>query len=126
MIGGMSKEFFDAVAPSPGQTYADGLGVMVRDWMFTEKPSELLVTALVLDGMSWPTHITNQYDRNMMDIDHRPYLDEITCPVLVIHGRHDKKQHYDHPQLTTGYILVSPSGWHLHVRHWLHQCAVSQ
>ena len=37
----------------------------------------------------------NSFSQGMRDIDHRERLSRFTCPALIIHGRHDRKQLYD-------------------------------
>ncbi len=95
VIGGMAPECLKATTPRRGMSAADGLERMVRDWLFLSPPSDAVVHALIQDGLTWPQYVLGEYRRDMMTIDHRPYLNSIVCPVLVVHGRHDSKQNYD-------------------------------
>lgn len=92
--GGMSEDFL-AIYDDQAKSYADILAEVVEKWMFAEPPSAALTQATVMDGLTWPQFVADEYGRTMGDLDFRESLDSIACPTLVLHGRHDRKQRYD-------------------------------
>lgn len=91
---GMSAEFLESSSSQSGLSYPDTLDRVVREWMFHEPPSDALRNAIVQDGLSWPLFVLDEYDRTMMELDHRTRLGDITWPTTIVHGRHDRKQNY--------------------------------
>lgn len=94
IVGGPGAEFSNAMADAYKATYPDMLDTLARNWMFHSTPSEAVIMSIVHDGLTWPVYVRDQFDRALVNIDHRGYLREISAPANVIHGRYDYKQHY--------------------------------
>lgn len=90
--GGMSEAFVAGTGRDTDVSYIDFLAEMTDTLLFHTPVSDIVRTATVLDQLGWPLHILQQYASSMRDIDHRPYLSNLTQPTIVLHGRHDRKQ----------------------------------
>lgn len=94
IAGGMSEEFL-SVYDDASRSYPDILAEVVHEWMFAEPPSQALAHATLMDGLTWPQHIADEYGRTMWDLDFRASLQQVHTPALVVHGCHDRKQRYE-------------------------------
>lgn len=93
--GGMSLEFIEGSSAGTGMSYPDVLAKMTDDFLFHKPVSEITRTATILQQLEWPLYVLDEYDRDMRDLDHQPYLSEIHQPTLVLHGKHDQKQRFE-------------------------------
>lgn len=46
-------------------------------------------------ALTWPLPVLTEILRSVETIDHRETLPAIRTPVLVVHGRHDRKNRYE-------------------------------
>ena len=46
-------------------------------------------------ALTWPQYVLNAYAESMRAIDHRPHLASLSCPIIIVQGRHDRKQRYE-------------------------------
>lgn len=99
--GGLSDEFIAFMAKRSGLqdekgiSYADTFAEMAADWLFYKPQSAALNFSVLEQALTWPQFVLNEYMATMVAIDHRARLKNISCPVLILHGRHDRKQRYE-------------------------------
>jgi non-heme chloroperoxidase len=77
-----------------GVPYAQICEQMIDSWLFSKPPSAGVVHSLLEQALAWPQFVLNALSRSMLDLDHRQRLSGLACPVLIVHGRHDRKQLY--------------------------------
>lgn len=99
--GGLSDAFMaylqrtSGLASEKGIAYADTYAELARDWLYHQRPSDAVIASVLEQALSWPQFVLNEYVRSMRDINHRDRLEHITCPTLILQGRHDHKQRYE-------------------------------
>lgn len=101
LSGGFSDEFtkwWDGQTASTGTLAADAYAALGQDWLYHEPPSDAVLAWFTSGALQWPLYVLNSYSQDMQPIDHRNRAQDITCPVLVLQGRHDRKQRYDGAQ----------------------------
>lgn len=65
---------------------------MIGTWLFRNPPTTGVVHALLEQALAWPQFVLNALSQSMRDVDHRHRLPILSCPILIVHGRHDRKQ----------------------------------
>ena len=65
---------------------------MIGTWLFRNPPTTGVVHALLEQAPAWPQFVLNALSQSMRDVDHRHRLPILACPILIVHGRHDRKQ----------------------------------
>jgi pimeloyl-ACP methyl ester carboxylesterase len=71
------------------QAYSD-LGA----YLYHHEPHPALAHYTFEQAFEWPVYVFKSYTADMNALDLREMAAQITCPTLVLHGRHDKKQRY--------------------------------
>lgn len=94
--GGASVDFLDFLAKrmEDGIPYAEMCGEMIETWLFHMSPGPGLVHSVLEQALTWPKFVLKLLSESMRQIDHRERFSRLTCPVLILHGRHDCKQLY--------------------------------
>jgi pimeloyl-ACP methyl ester carboxylesterase len=94
VTAGLESEFLGFLADrtSHGVPYADICQEMIEKWLFLKPQGAGTVHVLLEQALTWPQYVLNCFSQSMRDIDQRERLDRISCPALVVHGRHDRKQ----------------------------------
>ena len=65
---------------------------LIGTWLFRNPPTTGVVHALLEQALAWPQFVLNALSQSMRDVDHRHRLPILACPILIVHGRHDRKQ----------------------------------
>jgi non-heme chloroperoxidase len=96
VTAGVADDFiaFLTERAAQGVPYAQICAEMIDAWLFRTPPSAGVVHALLEQALAWPQFVLKALSQSMRDIDHRRRLPGLACPVLVVHGRHDRKQLY--------------------------------
>jgi non-heme chloroperoxidase len=98
--GGQSEDFTRyraskiGLSETTGLTYPDNLVDLSDKWLYHKPMSDAVNYTVLMQALTWPRPTLIEYHRTMKTIDHRARLKSITWPVLIIHGRHDRKQVY--------------------------------
>lgn len=95
VAGGMPLELLEGTTSGAPDAYPDMLAQMTDSYLFHHPVSEVVRMATIMQQLEWPLHVGDAFDADMREIDHRPYLQEITQPTLILHGRHDRKQRFE-------------------------------
>lgn len=94
VAGGMSLEFINGSSSGAGGAYPDLLAAMTDTYLFHAPVSADVRTATIQQQLEWPLYVLDRYDEDMLELDHRAALPQITQPALILHGRHDAKQRF--------------------------------
>ena len=100
MAGGVSEEFLRFMISQRrgariGAPYAQTCYELGANWVFHRPQSPGVYQAMLDQALAWPQYVLNAYAESMRAIDHRPHLPSLRCPVVLVHGRHDRKQRYE-------------------------------
>lgn len=94
--GGFSEEFMGFWQErmtqrkiTSAQAYAD-LGA----YLYHHEPHPAVAHYTFEQAFEWPVYVFKSYTADMNALDLRDMAARISCPTLVLHGRHDKKQRY--------------------------------
>lgn len=68
---------------------------LIDETYFYRRPSEGLRLWCLAMALEWPLPVFAQLADSLGDVDHRRALPSIVVPVLLIHGRHDRKTRYE-------------------------------
>jgi non-heme chloroperoxidase len=96
VTAGVADEFLSFLKERSerGVPYPQVCEEMIGTWLFARPPSAGVVHALLEQALAWPQVVLRAFSQNMRDIDHRGRLPLLACPILIVHGRHDRKQLY--------------------------------
>jgi 3-oxoadipate enol-lactonase len=100
VVGGISVEFMDFLAQrtgldgAAGVPYAQACAELAERWLFHRPQSPAVLHSILEQALSWPQYVINAYANSMKALDHRGRLERIACPVLLLQGRHDRKQRF--------------------------------
>jgi pimeloyl-ACP methyl ester carboxylesterase len=100
-VGGLSQEFIhfleqkNGLGTGRGAPYAQACAELAEHWLFHRQPHPAVFQALLAQALGWPQFVINSYATTMRSIDHRDRLPRISCPTLLLQGRHDRKQRYE-------------------------------
>jgi pimeloyl-ACP methyl ester carboxylesterase len=102
MAGGVTEEFLRFMI---SQRRGRGAGIEVpyaqicyelgENWVFHRPQSPGVYQAMLDQALEWPQYVLNAYAESMRAIDHRPHLPSLRCPIVIVQGRHDRKQRYE-------------------------------
>lgn len=92
--GGFSTEFWARLREGMKQSKIDANADLIDQMFFHKSPSEAVRQSLLTISLQWPLCATLQMGKDAETIDFGDRLQEIRIPVLVAHGRHDRKQRY--------------------------------
>ena len=92
--GGFSAEFARELSAGVGNDYAQMQWELIQHWLFAEPPTQAAAFANLQMALAWPPYVWKMLERDLVALDHRPYLSDITRPVLIMHGVHDRKNRY--------------------------------
>jgi non-heme chloroperoxidase len=96
VVAGVADDFltFLKERSERGVPYSRMCEEMIGSWLFKSPPSAGVVHALLEQALAWPQVVLSGFSQSMRDIDHRHRLPLLACPILIVHGRHDRKQLY--------------------------------
>lgn len=97
-IGGVSDEFLRFIleyGSNIDTPYAASCYELGDKWIFHHRQSPGMYQSVLEQALEWPQVVLNAYAASMRDIDHRQRAASIVCPVVVVQGRHDRKQRYE-------------------------------
>lgn len=92
--GGFSLEFWANLRKGTARSKIDANAELIDQKFFYKPPSEATRQALLMITQQWPLCAYLQMGRDAESINFEDRLHEIKAPVLVMHGRHDRKQRY--------------------------------
>jgi pimeloyl-ACP methyl ester carboxylesterase len=92
--GGFSTEFWAKLRKGMEQSKIDANAELIDQMFFHKPPSEATRQALLTISLQWPLCAVKEMGRDAETINFEDRLHEIRVPVLVVHGRHDRKQRY--------------------------------
>jgi pimeloyl-ACP methyl ester carboxylesterase len=100
MAGGVTEDFLRFMISQRagnriGVPYAETCYELGANWVFHRKQSPGVYQAMLEQALAWPQYVLNAYAESMRVIDHRPHLASLRCPVVIVQGRHDRKQRYE-------------------------------
>lgn len=93
--GGFSTSFADDLSARLGRNHPQANWDLIENWLFHEDPGEPTRIVHLQMAMAWPLHVLRTLMEDLATVDHRPYLDQVTRPTLVLHGRHDRKNRFE-------------------------------
>lgn len=93
--GGFTDGFAADLRAQLGRNHPQANWDLLERWLFHEDPGEATKLAHLQMAMGWPLHVLRTLMEDLPHADHRPYLDRITQPALVLHGRHDRKNRFE-------------------------------
>lgn len=97
---GLSQEFVEflqrtnGLGDPQGVPYPQACAELAENWLFHRPQSPAVHQAILEQALSWPQAVINMIAKNLAGIDHRERLRQVSCPTLIIQGRHDRKQRY--------------------------------
>jgi pimeloyl-ACP methyl ester carboxylesterase len=100
-VGGLSDEFINflqqknGLGTGRGVPYAQACAELAEHWLFHRPPHPAVLQAALIQALGWPQFVINAYATTMRSIDHRARLRRISCPTLLLQGRHDRKQRFE-------------------------------
>lgn len=68
---------------------------LADDRYFHDPPSEGMRLACLQMALTWPLPVYFHLIETLPQVDHRDVLPTLDLPVLVVHGRHDRKNRYE-------------------------------
>jgi pimeloyl-ACP methyl ester carboxylesterase len=80
---------------STGRICAQAYANLYDRYMFMTDPGPAVGQWFLNMALETPLYVLNAYRAAMKDVDHRGRLGRVGCPVMLAHGRHDRKQRYD-------------------------------
>jgi pimeloyl-ACP methyl ester carboxylesterase len=92
--GGFSTEFWARLRNGAALSKIDANAALIDEMFFHKQPSDAVRQALLTISQQWPLCAMQQMGRDAETINFEDRLHEIRVPVLVVHGRHDRKQRY--------------------------------
>ena len=101
VAGGTSAEFLQFLAQRNAQPdghgipYAQACAELAERWLFHAPPHPAVLHGVLEQALAWPQVVIETYAGSMRELDHRERLQRIDCPVLLLQGRHDRKQRYE-------------------------------
>jgi pimeloyl-ACP methyl ester carboxylesterase len=64
-------------------------------YLYREAPHPAVAASVLMQAVEWPLYVFQSYTADLGRLDFRNDLPRISCPTLIIHGRHDRKQRYE-------------------------------
>jgi len=99
MAGGVTEEFLRFMisqrCSGASVPYAEICYELGANWVFYKEQSPGVYHAMLDQALAWPQYVLNAYAESMRAIDHRPHLASLSCPIIIVQGRHDRKQRYE-------------------------------
>lgn len=92
--GGFSTEFWAKLRNRSAESKIEANAELIDQMFFHKRPSDATRHALLMITQQWPLCAMQQMGRDAETINFEDRLHEIRVPVLVAHGRHDRKQRY--------------------------------
>lgn len=92
--GGFPDELWSRMQREAGVDRAHADLALIDDTFFHRPPSEALRLWCLSMALEWPLPVFTQLAATLGDVDHRDALAGVTVPVLLVHGRHDRKTRF--------------------------------
>jgi pimeloyl-ACP methyl ester carboxylesterase len=95
---GIPEEFTTWVASelgTSGTICAQAYANLYDRYFFHADPGPAVGQWFTNMALETPLYVLNAYSADLHDIDHRDYLSQVTCPVMLAQGRYDRKQRYE-------------------------------
>lgn len=95
VAGGISQALWKTMQQGLAVNRAQADLDLIDGQYFHRPPSEGMRLWCLQMALQWPLAVLNQLVADMSAVDHRDALKGLTLPVLVAHGRHDRKNRYE-------------------------------
>lgn len=93
--GGFPDELWNAMRSGFARDRAQADLDLIDRSYFHRAPSEAVRLWCFQMALQWPLPVLQQLMARLPEVDHRDVLACIDLPVLVVHGRHDRKNRYE-------------------------------
>ncbi len=100
--GGFPDELWARMQAGAGRNRAQADLDLIDGSFFHREPSEALRAWCLQMALAWPLPVFVQLAASLGAVDHRDALGAIEAPVLLIHGRHDRKTRYEGAEYLAG------------------------
>jgi pimeloyl-ACP methyl ester carboxylesterase len=97
VTGGFSEEFMAFWQERMTQrriTNAQAYTDLGDHYLYHHAPHPAVAHYELEQGLAWPLYVLKSYVSDMNTMDLREISAQLSCPTLVLHGRHDNKQRY--------------------------------
>ena len=96
--GGFSDEFMEFWGDRMSlkvKTGPEAISDLSDTYLYREAPHPAVAASVLMQAVEWPLYVFQSYIADLGPLDFRKDLPRISCPTLVMHGRHDRKQRYE-------------------------------
>jgi non-heme chloroperoxidase len=96
--GGFSDEFMEFWHERMSlkiKTSPEAISDLSDTYLYHEAPHPAVAAAVLMQAVEWPLYVFQSYTADLGPLDFRNDLPKISCPTLIMHGRHDRKQRYE-------------------------------
>jgi non-heme chloroperoxidase len=93
--GGFPDDLWERIQAGAGLDRAQADLDLIDGAFFHREPGEALRAWCLQMALEWPLPVFVQLAASLGEVDHRDALGAIEAPVLLIHGRHDRKTRYE-------------------------------
>jgi non-heme chloroperoxidase len=93
--GGFSEDFWKQLQASWLRNRPQSELDLLDQKYFHEDPGEGIRMATLQMALTWPLPVFIELAKTLPELDHRDALPGIELPILLLHGRHDRKNRYD-------------------------------
>jgi non-heme chloroperoxidase len=93
--GGFPDELWERMLGDAARNRAQADLDLIDGEFFHREPGEALRAWCLQMAGEWPLPVFAQLAATLREVDHRDVLASIAAPVLLLHGRHDRKTRYE-------------------------------
>jgi pimeloyl-ACP methyl ester carboxylesterase len=97
--GGFPDELWERMQGGAARNRAQADLDLIDGAFFHREPGEALRAWCLQMALQWPLPVFVQLAATLGEVDHRAVLGDIDVPVLLLHGRHDRKTRYEGAEL---------------------------
>jgi non-heme chloroperoxidase len=94
-VGGISDALWSRMRSGLAANRAQADLDLIDSQYFYRSPSEAMRLWCLHMALQWPLAVLQQLIAGMQSLDHRDRLARLRMPVLLAHGRHDRKNRYE-------------------------------
>lgn len=96
--GGFSDEFMEfwhERMSLKAKTSPEAISDLSDGYLYHQTPHPAVAAAVLMQAVEWPLYVFQSYTADLGPLDFRNDIPKISCPTLIMHGRHDRKQRYE-------------------------------
>jgi len=96
--GGFSSEFmafWQERMSLKVKTGPEAISDLSDAYLYRREPHPAVAASVLMQAVEWPLYVFQSYTADLGRLDFRKDLPRISCPTLIMHGRHDRKQRYE-------------------------------